>query len=429
MPYIDEIIANIERNSGNISIKKVDELRFPFKVSISKFTRDFKKETGSTPRDYLIRMKIELANACKAKDPALTIKEVVLKVGWDLTERQFSELFKSFYGKTFGGKEINDRNISGRMQAASAFSMENKFMFSNERKQLEEIILRLVLLTGDYHIDDDGELCKTIRFEMENTCFRFPLFTFEKELIFRLFLNRNNYEQLDLFMVFTRFSNSNECFIPNDKSPYLDLIYNVANKQVESIKTDILESIMNWEELIEGEHGFIFSDYMGNRYNENVKTIVNKDAGIFKISQIHYNKIISEFLVEYENLLNSIQLTEEGLSNYISALEQEDEAMIESTLKNLLEINDGDVLPQKLDLLLRLAEYPEMEFVEFADYSFSLDEELLSKALQLGNKNILVTLVGDYYKVYKKKANCDENDDNYYGNMILSDLLEHYFKG
>jgi len=233
MAYIDEIIANMEQDICNISIKKVEDLRFHFKVSISKFTRNFKKKTGATPRDFLIRMKIKLANEFKSKDPTLTIKEVVLKVGWDLTERQFSDLFKAYFKKTFGGKNINTRKISGLMQEDSEFSVINEFMFSSERADLEEIILRLVLLTGDFTICGDGELCKTVKFETENTSFRFPFLTFEKELIFRLFFNRNNFEKFDLFMVFTRFNNADDCFIPNDKSPYLDLIYNVANSQEE----------------------------------------------------------------------------------------------------------------------------------------------------------------------------------------------------
>lgn len=131
-------------------------------------------------------------------------------------------------------------------------------MFSSERNELEEIILRLVLLTGDFCIYDDGELCKTVKFDIENTCFRLPFFTFEKELTFCLFFNRNNFEQFHFFIVLTRFNNADDCFIPNDKSSYLDLIYYVTKSPVDSIKNDVLDSIMNWDELILGGDIYIF---------------------------------------------------------------------------------------------------------------------------------------------------------------------------
>ncbi|GEN66012.1 helix-turn-helix domain-containing protein [Chryseobacterium rhizosphaerae] len=106
MAYTERIIEQIKQGTVDIPVNGIDELRKPFKISLSKFKRDFKLETGTTARDYLIVKKIELARRFKVEDPFLTISEVVLKIGWDLSERQFANLFREKYGLTFGGKAI-----------------------------------------------------------------------------------------------------------------------------------------------------------------------------------------------------------------------------------------------------------------------------------------------------------------------------------
>ncbi|PWN58007.1 helix-turn-helix domain-containing protein [Chryseobacterium viscerum] len=427
MAYINEIIAYMEENIVNISIKEVDELRKPFNISTSKFNRDFKRDTESTPRDYLIRMKIELAHSYKSKDPALAIKEVVLKIGWDLTERQFAELFKVHFGMTFGGKAISAGELLGWMGNTAEMSVDNDFMFSKERRELEEIVLRMVLLTGHYTIRAEGELCKTIIYEMENTSFRLPLFTFEKDLIFRLFFDRNNFGRLDLFMVFSKAGETEQCFVPSDKSSYLDLIYHVATSQEEGLKNDILDSIMNWEEIIEVEEGCVFNDYLQRIYKD-INPKIDRNAGVFKHSQANYDSITKQFEEEYAMLLNNIHLSEPELNKYIRAVEEDDEVMIKSTLAVLCGIGEGDVPAQKLDLLLRLVEYPDMQFLEFADYSFCLDEALIAKVIQVIPRESFPQFIYAYYRDYKDMMDGDDEDnDEYLGNLLLSDILDDFY--
>lgn len=385
-------------------------------------------EKESTPRDYLIRMKIELAHHYKLEDPTLTIKEAVLKIGWDLTERQFAELFKVHYGMTFGGKPIDMKNIPDWNNQNEATFHEHEFMFSRDRNGLEEIILRMVFLTGAYTVTNDYPLSKMVKYEMENTCFRLPMFAFEKEVIFRLNFDRNNYERLDLFAVFTQVGEDDYCFIPNDKDAYLNLIYNVALKQAADIKKKILDCISNWEEMAVQQDRLEFLDYKQQTYNKNISPKINRDAGIFEESQQLYDSITTEFKAEYENLLQGMCLREEELSKYLRAVEKEDEHMIKSTLKDLCEIGGGELSSQKLDLLLRLAEFPDMEFIDIADYSFGMDEDLIAKVLQDCPMEAIPQLICDYFKDYKDTMErMEDDDDYYYGNLILADVLGDYY--
>lgn len=407
----------MEQNICKICIREVDELRQRFNISTSTFNRNFKRKTNNTPRDYLISMKIDLAHRYKSKDPALTVKEVVLKIGWDLTERQFTELFKAKYGLTFGGKTISaDDNATMPL---------DDFMSLKEKQQLEEILLRLVLLTGQYSVCTQGELSKTLKYDVENTCFQIPTFNSAKELIFYLSFDRNNIERLSLFLVITQSDSPDHCFVPNGKGFYLNLIYQVAISQEESVKNDILESILNWEEMtalkVDGELG----DYLQRFYYKDVSPKINRNTGLFKYSQGSYDSIIEQLKKEYETLLCSINILEPALSKYMQAVEEGDEFLIKSALEVLCRKETGDLSPQKLDLLLRLAEYPDMQFVEFADYSFNLDEALIEKVLQVLPRCSFPLLIYNYCLDYRKMMEGeDEDGDEYLGNFLLSDLLE-----
>lgn len=417
MDYIDEIIAYMEQNTANISIRKVDDLRKGFKISSSTFNRNFKRKTEFTPRDYLISIKIELAHEYKSTDPTLTVKEVVLKIGWDLTERQFTELFKAKYGLTFGGKSIS--------QDDNRTSSLPDYISLREKEQLEEVLLRLVLLSGQYSIRNQGELSKTLVYELENTCFRIHNLPSAKELLFCLYLDRNSIERLIPYLVITRTDVSEHCFVPNGKDFYLNLIYQVAVNQEEQVKKYILESIMNWDDMTalkaEGELG----DCLPRFYHKEVNPQINRNAGLFKYSQAAYEVIIQEFKKEYDSLLQSINIQRADLTKYIQAVREGDEYLIRSALESLCGTNTGDLSPQKLDLLLQLAECPEMEFVEFADYDFCFEQTLIAKVLQVLPREHYPHFIYNYCREYQQVTEAaDEDSDIYLGNLILLDLLE-----
>jgi AraC-like DNA-binding protein len=424
MDYIGKIIQEMEQNIASISITRVDELRKPFKISASKFKRNFKLVTGSTPRNWLKRRKIELAHDYKLDDPALPRKEVVIKIGWDLSERQFGEVYKAHYGMTFGGKVINNDNVFPiGFESDRDAGMDVNFLWSPERKALEDIIFRMVLLSGEYSIKDPGELCRTVVSNIENTCFRFPFLTFEKEFIFSVFFDPDDSDHLGLSTVFTRVGTPDLCFVPNDKGIYLDLIHNVAINQEENVKKAILESITNWEEMTSAVEYVIIDGYQQRIYNKHIHPKINKDAGIFRDSKASYDSIIKEFREEYEVLLSNIHLSEVDLAKYIHALKEGDEHTIQYALGVLGGIGTVDLLPEKLDLLLQLAECPYMEHIKFEDYSFGLDKNLIAKVIEMCPRNFIPELVCDYFHAYRNV----EDDGDYHGNDILSSILERHF--
>lgn len=424
MDYISSVIQFIEHNVHSISIKEVDELRLPFNVSLSKFVRDFKRIKGLTPRDYLIRLKIELANKHKSEDPVLTVKEVVQKIGWDLTERQFRDIFKAHYGMTFGGKAINEEPPVGFGSKTNLQTdIENDFLFSSDRRGLEEVIFRMLLLSGKCTIKDRGELCKTVVCNIENTCFRFPFLTFGKEFIFSVFFDPDDPDQLDILAVFTQTEAPGLCFIPSDKGTYLDLIRNVAIYQEESVEKDILESITNWKEMTMTAKDVVIDGYQQSVYYKHVHPKIDKNAGVFRHSQPHYDSIVNGLKKEYEALLNRMHLSGPELSKYIFALKEKSEHAIKSTIGVLL---GGawpvHLPPKKLDLLLQLAECPYMDTIRFEEYSFGMDENLVAKVIEKCPPSSLPELIFDYFRAYGEVEHDDENA----GNNILSGILDRY---
>lgn len=417
MTYIDKIIRYIKQNIVSIAIKEVDNLRKPFNISTSKFNRDFKSSTGFTPRDHLVAMKVDLAHRYKSEDPVLTIKEVVQKIGWDLTERQFTEVFKAHYAMTFGGNPISGHKVFSKTE----IDTEYEFLFSKEMEALEEIIFRMVLLSGqdEYTIQDQGELSRTIVSKIGNTCFRFPYLTFEKEIIFSIFFDPDTPDHLKLLTVFTRIGAPDQCFGPTDKGIYLDLIYNVAINQEKSMEKAILESIINWDEMTNTEGNITFDGYQQRIYNKHIQPIINKDAGLFKYSQVRYDSIIKEFRDEYEELLNNMNIRQSDLSKYILALKEEDIHTIKSTLGVLVGIGTVDLLPEKLDLFLQLTEYPFIGHIQLKNYSLGIDKSLISKAIEKVPPALIPELVYDYFCAYKDV----EDDGSYHGNEILSSIL------
>lgn len=422
MNYIEKIIQFMERNIERISIKEVVELRKPFNISASKFNRNFKCAVGSTPRDWLTGRKIELAHKYKSDDPTLTIKEVVRKIGWDLTERQFAEIYKVRYGITYGGKTINNA-VGLPTELRSEMGMDGDFqdfLLSTDNEELEEIIFRMVLMSGEYTIKERGELNRTIITNIENTCFRFPFLTFAKEFVFFVFFNPDHSDSLGLSTVFTRIGDADLCYVPKDKGIYLDLIYNVAINQEENTKKAILESISNWEELRKEPANASIDNYQQWIYNKHTHPKINKDAAIFQTSQARYDGIIKEFRKEYEGLLNDIHLSAAGLEEYRTSLTEENEHAIRSALEKLIGSGTDDLPLEKLDLLLQLAECQTLGHIQYADYTINMDKDLVTKIIEISPRPLISDLIFDYFRAYKEV----EDDGEYYGNIILSNILE-----
>lgn len=103
---IDEILAYISENA-NKSLP-LEQLAKRASLSTFYFTRVFKKETGFTPHEYIIRVRIELAKFLLTSTDAL-IKEIAFRSGFD-NECSFCTSFKKATGTTplkFRDEQLN----------------------------------------------------------------------------------------------------------------------------------------------------------------------------------------------------------------------------------------------------------------------------------------------------------------------------------
>ena len=92
--YIEKYIY--EHYDENVSLSQLcDELGY----SVSYISKRFKSITGSSFSDYLKRTRIQFACRNFIKNPAMSVEDAALSVGYSDT-KYFTELFKQYMGKT-----------------------------------------------------------------------------------------------------------------------------------------------------------------------------------------------------------------------------------------------------------------------------------------------------------------------------------------
>jgi transcriptional regulator GlxA family with amidase domain len=91
--------AGIEFLGANFHRKiALDEIAAVVNISVEHFSRIFKIETGITPIDYLIKLRIEKASQL-LKSSFLSVKEVMASVGYN-SKGHFTHHFKRQFGIT-----------------------------------------------------------------------------------------------------------------------------------------------------------------------------------------------------------------------------------------------------------------------------------------------------------------------------------------
>lgn len=99
-PKLKELIGiaqNFIHNNFERDISLGDIARFVF-LSPSYFTRAFKEETGMSPINYLLKVRIERAKELLT-DTGLRISDIALSVGFS-NQQRFNEMFKKFTNQT-----------------------------------------------------------------------------------------------------------------------------------------------------------------------------------------------------------------------------------------------------------------------------------------------------------------------------------------
>jgi AraC-like DNA-binding protein len=99
-PKLKELIGisiNFIHNNFERDISLGDIAKFVF-LSPSYFTRAFKEETGMSPINYLLKVRIERAKEL-LEDTGLKISDIALSVGFS-NQQRFNEMFKKYAGLT-----------------------------------------------------------------------------------------------------------------------------------------------------------------------------------------------------------------------------------------------------------------------------------------------------------------------------------------
>jgi AraC-like DNA-binding protein len=99
-PKLKELISisvNFIHNNFERDISLGDIAKFVF-LSPSYFTRAFKEETGMSPINYLLKIRIERAKELLA-DTSIKISDIALNVGFS-NQQRFNEMFKKYAGVT-----------------------------------------------------------------------------------------------------------------------------------------------------------------------------------------------------------------------------------------------------------------------------------------------------------------------------------------
>ncbi len=105
---IDEILAYISENANKPL--RLEQLAKQASLSPFYFTRVFKKETGFTPHEYIVRVRVELAKFL-LKTTDARIKEIAFRSGFD-NECSFCTSFKKATGTTpLGFREKSEYTI------------------------------------------------------------------------------------------------------------------------------------------------------------------------------------------------------------------------------------------------------------------------------------------------------------------------------
>lgn len=110
---IEQVITAIRQYPGkNWSL---DQLACRAALSTAQFTRRFRRQTGTSPTDYLINQRIERAEHL-LRSSSMTVKEIASALGYSNTS-YFSRQFKqrrSVYPTDFRNRKTNDINIHNR---------------------------------------------------------------------------------------------------------------------------------------------------------------------------------------------------------------------------------------------------------------------------------------------------------------------------
>lgn len=204
----------------------------------------------------------------------------------------------------------------------------------------------------------------------------------------------------------------------NSVKPYFSLIYSWDTKCSKLIKCEIKDSIFGWKDYFKSAFSISCYPY---RYVANidlsVKPIVelNRDSAFIKLT----DPLIRELEIDLREDVNKKFIKQFGIE-YDEIL-----AFKEIALKsNITEISNflGTNFPDnlfKLDLVLSILDFPDLEVVDLEKYALHFNKKLLVKLLKLGKEEMLTVIA----KFKEMVDNIEDFDLDYDPNKLLMNSL------
>ncbi len=176
----------------------------------------------------------------------------------------------------------------------------------------------------------------------------------------------------------------------NSVKPYFNQIFSL-DRRLKYTGCEMKDSILGWNGYFKSASSF---SLIPNRYitkiDLSVKPVIeiNRDSEFIKRTDPLIKKLenelredvnksfIRQFGIQYDQILPFIDITKRNNP---------------SEIRNFLEANFPDNL-LKLDLILCIIDFPDLEFVDLEEYKMRFDEELIARMLKLDKEDMLTSI-------------------------------------
>ena len=282
MEYIEEIIYYIDENIMNIEVPEYEE-SLQYNVSHSKLTKDFKKATGYTLREYLIVRKVKLLKKMMQRDEEVSISDLIVKANYNYTERSFRNHLKKY--------------ISNNVEPD-----DYRFHFDNylyNRSIFSEVLIRLILFLGVAKPEINGTNC-IIKQNVEDTIFQFNnLLSIETMHLYKIFLDLSDLSLSFEHVGIMRKFDDVHSYLPNAINIYYNHLHTLNEKIKDNLGLSLIESIYDWENNIKS-------------IGKTSLTIGNDELSYYNLELVNISKKLkinrdSKFILETNHLIEHIK--------------------------------------------------------------------------------------------------------------------------
>lgn len=292
-------------------------------------------------------------------------------------------------------------------------------LFQN-KETLDEILLRLMLLFELGTKKNEGINNMSILVDVRDTIFPFSdLLNPEAFHVYDISLNLNR-NSLNYFLHIVEDNEFGMARSINSVKPYFNQIFSL-DRRLKYTGCEMKDSISGWNGYFKSATSFsLIPDRYIAKIDLSFKPVIeiNRDTEFIKRTDPLIKKLendlredvnksfIKHFGIQYEQILRFIEVIKENNL---------------SEVHSFLEANFPDNL-FKLDLILRIIDFPDLEIIDLEEYEMHFDQDLIAKILNLDKENMLATI-----SKYNAMVNeIDNSDQDYDSKKVLNECFFKY---